>query len=440
MPDRNHQLAAEFCGMVEVDSLQAFLGVAANAAADDVKAALKKKRTWYQSMQANPKHRERARWFIKHYRALEAAVVEPTLHLSYMEELKVSANLPMLEMVIDGVLYDGVITPSEEAFLRENAMNLGVGRDVYERVLRERCDRKGVTLDARGSMPPLPSSKAWGQTIDLPRMKPGTGGSGWWDDAFSDLLLSHIPEETERLVDIAAGAGWGALTILPHRQQLEYLGIDDDPARLEYARKSLRATPLASRVALLPGQPHKLPLKRGTVDAVLCVMAMHKFRDNGLVLREAKRALRLGGRLVVVEPDRSATRFWFNGPLDEINQSWERLVAVANRAIQGQTRASHAPSFAAGPLMGARMLTAGLVLEWVQTHHIQECRVERATTFADRVATEVATLARSAKLSSREPTLQAVNTAIDRFEAGADRTDGAAVLTTPLFLTVGVEG
>jgi hypothetical protein len=59
MDPRHLELAIEFCEMVGADDLLSFLELTPAASAADAQAALKKKRSFYQSMQANPKHRTR---------------------------------------------------------------------------------------------------------------------------------------------------------------------------------------------------------------------------------------------------------------------------------------------------------------------------------------------------------------------------------------------
>jgi SAM-dependent methyltransferase len=50
---------------------------------------------------------------------------------------------------------------------------------------------------------------------------------------------------------------------------------------------------------LCQGDVHRLPFPSGAFDLVTCRRAAHHFADLGLALREVRRALRPGGRLVI---------------------------------------------------------------------------------------------------------------------------------------------
>jgi SAM-dependent methyltransferase len=423
---------------VGAENLVSWLGLSAQSGPKEARASLKKKRSWYQSMQSNPKHKDAAKFLIKNYRAIDGLLDDPPAYRAAVSNQQALAQVPMLEMVIDGVLVDGTLTPIEEAFVRDSAMQLGIDAEVYQRVLIERADAAGVALPRPGSLPP-PITGITENTIDVPRMAPGTGGAGWWNDDFSSFLLTAVPPDTKRLVDLAAGLGWGALSIVPHRPHVEYLGVDKDPKRLEMAKKTLMATPIGGRVHFVPGQPEKLPLPDGAVDVVLCVMALHRMDDVQSVLSEAARLLRPGGRAILIEPDRRATRFWFDGELEGVNRTYRAFIEACDAHLGRSQPASHAPCISAGPLLGRRLSEVGLTPIDVRIHHVVEQRIEQAGIFGDRMATEVAARARNSRLRSRNFALQECNEAIDQFEVEeADRL-GVAVISTPLFMTVATQ-
>lgn len=440
MSARNLKVAETFCEKVKANDLLAWMDLSASATSEEAKAALKKKRSFYQSMQANPKHKDTARFLIKNYRALEAVLDAPSIHMENMAEKKAAAHLPMLEMVIDGVLADGDLTIEEEAFVRENAINLGISLELYQKILRERAEAAGVPLPADRPTPPSLKGRTPTSTITIPKVAASAGGLGWWNEDFGQLLLDAVPENTQRLVDMAAGIGWGALTILPNRPRLEYLGVDNDQARLATAEKSLRNTPIFSRVALLPGEPHKLPIADGAVDMALVVMAMHRFPDNADVYREAARVIRPGGRVVIVEPDRHATRFWLDGELTKLNAAYRALMDECDTALANSLPPERAPSVSAGARVALRLKEAGLTPHKVNMHHVRESRIESTSLFADRIAAQVATMARQARLRSGNRVLQKANSAIDDLERRrGPQTEGAACWSVPVFATIALK-
>ena len=74
------------------------------------------------------------------------------------------------------------------------------------------------------------------------------------------------------------------------------VGIDREPRMLEIARARV-----GEEVDLLQGELHALPLDDDSVDAAVCMLVLHHVTDLGPALADAARALRPGGRLVIVD-------------------------------------------------------------------------------------------------------------------------------------------
>ena len=70
----------------------------------------------------------------------------------------------------------------------------------------------------------------------------------------------------------------------------------------------LRHAPPTPGVHLVLGDAGRIPLPDASVDGVLCLDALHHFRDLARTLHEARRVLKPGRRIVVEELD--ATRLW----------------------------------------------------------------------------------------------------------------------------------
>jgi SAM-dependent methyltransferase len=98
---------------------------------------------------------------------------------------------------------------------------------------------------------------------------------------------------TERALDL--GCGDGLLTAELDAREL--VAADVSPVALERARKRL---PHARLVELEPDAP--LPLRDAGFDLVLCAETLEHVRDLQLLLSEARRVLRPGGRLAVTTP------------------------------------------------------------------------------------------------------------------------------------------
>lgn len=457
MDPRHLELAAQFCEMVGFDDLLDLLGLDPDVEPEEALAKLKKKRSFYQSMQANPKHREKAKFFIKHYRALQAVMEEPRAHLAHQQRARSAEKLPMLEMAIDSVLADGVFTPQEEAFIRESAESIGIDMEVVDQILEERLAKTGAVRGPRpgGSLPPPPPSfskpvatlqpagpVASPSQPAPPKRRRRRGSDGWWSPAFTDLLLSVIPEGTTRIVDIACASGWSALALLPEREEMEYLGIDREEDRIKMAQRSISGSPLGSRVALLSGMPHELPLQDDSVDVIMSIMALRYFYDTEPIFAEAHRVLKEGGRFIVVEPDGLSQQFYFDGHLNVLNQAYQAFMRAADQAI-GDTRTGAfigRPGLAIGPELGARLRHAGFHPQKMAVHPIQGFRLECAPDFAERVSRNIDAVAKRAGLKSIDKPVRAVRRALNDIVDMIDPDQpGYGGHLQPAFLAVGVK-
>src|SRR5689334_11813230 len=119
MDDEALRAAAHLSRLVDAPDLLTWLGVGRGASATDARAALERERKRMQSMQGNPKFKEVAKHLIKSFRKLEEVVADPAAYLATVESEQATTQLPLLELAIDGVLADGVLTAEEESFVRE---------------------------------------------------------------------------------------------------------------------------------------------------------------------------------------------------------------------------------------------------------------------------------------------------------------------------------
>jgi len=451
MDPRHLDLAAQFCEMVGFDDLIQFFNLDDDVTPEVARAALKKKRGFYQSMQANPKHRDKAKFYIKHYRALDAVLGDLPAHLAHMARARSEENLPMLEMAIDSVLSDGLLTPVEEKFIRDSAESIGIDPDTFERVLNQRLQQSGARrAQDVGQAPHIPAPPSFGGAtatlssvpIPVPKKKRRKRSDGWWTPAFTDLLLSVIPQGTTRMVDLACSSAWSALALLPERDRLQYLGVDRDEERIELARKAVGASPLGSRVALIHGMPHELPLEDASVDLVLSVMALRYFYDTEPIFREAHRVLKEGGRFVVVEPDGLSQMFYFDGHLNVLNKAYRSFMRVADTRL-GESRTGEffgRPGLAIGPELGARLKRVGFKPHRMAVHPIQGFRQETISEFAERVSRSIDSVSRRAELSPTDKHVRAARRALHDLVDMIDPDEiGYGGQLQPVFVAVGLK-
>jgi ubiquinone/menaquinone biosynthesis C-methylase UbiE len=109
-------------------------------------------------------------------------------------------------------------------------------------------------------------------------------------------------------LDIGTGPGIFPLGIAESLPGMEFLGIDLSPAMIQTAEANARERGLGERVHFQIGSAYALPLKDKSVDLVLCVQTMHHLEDPLAFFNEAARVLKKGGKYVIVDLRRDASK------------------------------------------------------------------------------------------------------------------------------------
>jgi ubiquinone/menaquinone biosynthesis C-methylase UbiE len=130
---------------------------------------------------------------------------------------------------------------------------------------------------------------------------------------FVERLTAEIPvREGDSVLDVATGTGVIPLQIA---QQVpatcRITGLDITPAMLGYAQARAQAAGLSERVRAVCASGMCMPFGAGAFDVVTCGLGMHHMAGARLV-REMRRVLRPGGRLVMA--DVGASAFWRSWP------------------------------------------------------------------------------------------------------------------------------
>ena len=125
------------------------------------------------------------------------------------------------------------------------------------------------------------------------------------DPHLTDRLVSLLGARPgDRVLDVACGSGNYTLALAD--RGLRMTGVDRSPRMIAAAREKSAALDWALSDAAA------LPLADGSVDGVICTLAMHHFDDRLAALREMCRVLRRG-RLVVFTASREQMHgYWLN--------------------------------------------------------------------------------------------------------------------------------
>jgi len=139
-----------------------------------------------------------------------------------------------------------------------------------------------------------------------------------------------VPAAEGRVLEIGIGSGLN----LPFytRQADQVIGLDSSPRLLSMARQAAR--PSMSAVEFVEGSAEAIPLEDRSVDTVVTTWTLCSIPDAPRSVREMRRVLKPGGRLLFVEHGRApdaGVRWW----QDHLNPAWKHLGGGChlNRAI-----------------------------------------------------------------------------------------------------------
>jgi len=446
MDDRDLKTAAEFCALVESTDLFEYLGLQKHASSEEARAALAKKRKYMQAMQNNPKFKHSAKFLIKNFRTLDRVLEDPIEHLRNVRSQREEEMMPTLVMVINAVLADGKMTAPEMMFAESIAEELGVSAERYEEVLAERAAATGAIIEGLSAPagPRVTGAEVMGvETVkegQTARKLRGAAGHGWWDATFTRMLLECIPGGPGEMVDVYCRTALSALTLLPDRRQLTYLGVDRSGERLSMARAELASRShqhAVDRITLTVGEPDQLPIEDESVDFVLAIRALANLSDTRPVFQEAVRVLRPGGRMIVAEPDGFAECFHFDSHLRHYNAAFHKLCVAFDEKQGADVPLMGKPGIAIGPTLPARMKDAGLRPVKVQIHASNNVKPQPFGRLVRRLKKYPTAMAGNAGLSMSAvyaSVLAAVKELED--EIPLDRV-GMAGHVLPMFLVVG---
>ena len=114
---------------------------------------------------------------------------------------------------------------------------------------------------------------------------------------YRNIVLDLLPKHAEKALDIGTGAGLLLPELLKRIERV--VAIDSSTTMLDMARKAVGKE--AVRCEFRLGDLGNLPVADQEVDLVVACMVLHHLSNPKDTIHEAYRALRPGGRLVVVD-------------------------------------------------------------------------------------------------------------------------------------------
>jgi SAM-dependent methyltransferase len=128
--------------------------------------------------------------------------------------------------------------------------------------------------------------------------------AGQWDrlrremfgERFDGLALAGLLDDAWTVGDLGCGTGQMSEALAPFVASV--IGVESSRAMLKAARQRLTAL---GNVRLEHGELEELPLEDETLHAATMCLVLHHLPDPPAALREARRVLKPGGRLLIVD-------------------------------------------------------------------------------------------------------------------------------------------
>lgn len=135
----------------------------------------------------------------------------------------------------------------------------------------------------------------WSRFYDLPLVQAAT-----YRPVHNAIIRALGRGVSGRILDVGCGTGQLAARLALETRVTRVLGIDFSAGMLARAAQRLRATADGDvAVSLVRADAARIPLRSGSVDAVVSTEAFHWFPDQDACLRELHRVLTPGGQLLL---------------------------------------------------------------------------------------------------------------------------------------------
>jgi demethylmenaquinone methyltransferase/2-methoxy-6-polyprenyl-1,4-benzoquinol methylase len=139
------------------------------------------------------------------------------------------------------------------------------------------------------------------------------------DPRWRRFLVSRLPGDAVRVLDVATGTGAVAVELARAVPRRTVVGVDQSPEMLAVGRERVRRAGLETRIELRAGRAESLPAADGEFDGLTVTYLLRYVDDPAATLGELARAVRPGGTVAMLE---------FAVPRGPWRAAWELYVRV----------------------------------------------------------------------------------------------------------------
>ena len=121
------------------------------------------------------------------------------------------------------------------------------------------------------------------------------------DPRWRSFLVSRIPPDTHRVLDVASGTAAVAIELARAEPARTVIGVDQSPEMLAAGRDRVGNAGLAGRIDLREGRAESLPFADAEFAALTFTYLLRYVDDVPATLRELARVVRSGGTVAMLE-------------------------------------------------------------------------------------------------------------------------------------------
>ena len=121
------------------------------------------------------------------------------------------------------------------------------------------------------------------------------------DPRWRSFLVSRIPPDARRLLDVATGTAAVAIELVRTDPARTIVGVDQSSEMLAAGRERVERAGLSDRIELREGRAEALPFAEAEFDALTFTYLLRYVDDVPATLRELVRVVRPGGTVAMLE-------------------------------------------------------------------------------------------------------------------------------------------